>query len=92
MDKFYIIRSEYVQNGIKFNEKFRYVKEYDKAVKVYEKTLADMKYDNSDMLEDKSNYKVSNYNGKKNKHFCCYYKHKPAVSNFVVEFWDENLE
>lgn len=91
-DKVYIIHSEYVQHGITFNSKTRYVKDKEKAIQVYEETLQQMKADNADMISDKENYKTNKGGQRANKFFTCYYKYQPQASNFLVEISAEELE
>lgn len=91
-EKIYIVRSCYVANGIMFNDNKRYIKDADNANSIYEETLKNMIADNSDMVEDKENYKTAKTNRKNYRSYECYYKYAPHVSNFVVELCSENLE
>ena len=91
-DKVYLIHSEYVQHGITFNSRTRYVHDKDKAISIYEETLKQMKEDNQDMLSDKENYETNHGGQRANKFFTCYYKYQPQVSNFLVEISAEELE
>ena len=91
-DKVYIIHSEYVQHGMTFNSRTRYVHDKDKAIQIYEETLQQMKDDNQEMLSDKENYSVNKCGQKANKYFSCYYKYQPQASNFLVEISAETLE
>ena len=91
-DKVYLIHSEYVQHGITFNSRTRYVKDKDKAIQIYEETLKAMKEDNKDMLSDKENYETNHGGQRANKFFTCYYKYQLEVSNFLVEISAEELE
>lgn len=91
-EKVYIIHSEYVQNGMTFNSKTRYVKDKEKAIQIYEETLKQMKEDNADMISDKENYETNKGGQRANKFFACYYKYQPQVSNFLVEISAEELE
>lgn len=91
-DKVYIIHSEYVQHGITFNSKTRYVHDKDKAIQIYEETLKQMKEDNQDMLSNKDSYSINKGGQRANKFFTCYYKYQPQVSNFLVEISAEELE
>ena len=90
--KVYIIHSEYVQNGMTFNSRTRYVEDKEKAIQVYNDTLKQMKEDNQDMISDKENYKTNKGGQKVNKFFTCYYKYQPQASNFLVEISAEILE
>ena len=91
-EKVYIIRSEYVQHGMTFNSRTRYVKDKDKAISIYEETLKQMKEDNADMIVDKENYETNRGGQRTNKFFTCYYKYQPLASNFLVEISAEELE
>jgi hypothetical protein len=91
-DKVYIIHSEYVQHGMTFNSKTRYVHDKDKAIQIYEETLQQMKEDNQDMLSNKDSYSINKGGQRANKFFTCYYKYQPQVSNFLVEISAEELE
>ena len=91
-DKVYIIHSEYVQHGMTFNSKTRYVHDKDKAIQVYNETLQQMKVDNADMIADKENYETNHGGQRANKFFTCYYKYQPGASNFLVEISAEELE
>lgn len=91
-NKIYIIHSEYVQNGITFNSRNRYVLDRDKAFKIYQEVLKQMKDDNNDMLSDKDDYVVNHYGQKNYKCFSCYYKYQPGLSNFSVDILAEELE
>lgn len=91
-DKVYIIHSEYVQHGMTFNSRTRYVKDKDYAIQIYEETLKQMKEDNQDMLSNKESYSINKGGQRANKYFCCYYKYQPEVSNFSVEISAEVLE
>ena len=90
--KVYIIHSEYVQNGMTFNSRTRYVEDKEKAIQVYNDTLKQMKEDNSEMLSDKENYETNRGGQRANKFFTCYYKYQPQASNFLVEISAEILE
>ena len=90
--KLYIIHSEYVQHGITFNSRNRYVLDKDKAIQIYEETLQQMKDDNQDMLSNKDSYSINKGGQRANKFFTCYYKYQPQVSNFLVEISAEELE
>lgn len=92
MEKIYVITSSYVTNGLTFDKKTRYVKDYDKAVRIYKETREEMEADNEDILNDKENYAIESFNGKTLKFFYCSYKYCPEVSNFSVEFETKNLE
>lgn len=91
-EKIYIVRSCYVAHGMMFNDNKRYIKDADKANSIYEETLKNMIADNSDMVEDKRNYKIAKANRKNYRKYECYYKYKPNVSNFSVELYTENIE
>lgn len=91
-DKIYLIHSEYVQHGMTFNSRTRYVKDKEKAIQIYEETLKQMKEDNADMISDKDNYETNKGGQRANKFFTCYYKYQPQVSNFLVEISAEILE
>lgn len=91
-EKVYIIHSEYVQHGMTFNSKTRYVKDKDKAISIYEETLKQMKEDNSEMISNKENYEINRGGQRANKFFTCYYKYQPMASNFLVEISAEELE
>ena len=91
-DKVYLIHSEYVQHGMTFNSRTRYVKDKEKAIQIYEETLKQMKEDNADMISDKENYETNRGGQRANKFFTCYYKYQPQVSNFLVEISAEILE
>lgn len=91
-EKVYIIHSEYVQHGMTFNSRTRYVKDKDKAISIYEETLKQMKEDNSEMISDKENYETNRGGQRANKFFTCYYKYQPQASNFLVEISAEELE
>ena len=90
--KVYIIHSEYVQHGMTFNSRTRYVADKDHAIEVYNEVLQQMKADNSEMLSDKENYEISKGGQRANKYFTCYYKYQPQASNFLVEISAEILE
>ena len=90
--KVYLIHSEYVQNGMTFNSRTRYVLDKEKAIQVYNETLQQMKADNADMITDKENYEINRGGQRANKFFTCYYKYQPQVSNFLVEISAEELE
>jgi len=91
-EKVYIIHSEYVQHGMTFNSRTRYVKDKEHAIQIYNETLNQMKEENSDMISDKENYKINKGGQRANKFFTCYYKYQPQVSNFLVEISAEELE
>ena len=91
-DKVYIIHSEYVQHGMTFNSRTRYVHDKDKAIQIYEETLQQMKEDNQDMLSNKDSYSINKGGQRANKYFICFYKYQPEVSNFSVEISAEVLE
>ena len=90
--KIYIIHSEYVQHGMTFNSRNRYVLDKDKAIQIYNETLQQMKADNADMISDKENYETNHGGQRANKFFTCYYKYQPGASNFLVEISAEELE
>lgn len=92
MEKLYATKSEYVANGMVFNSKTRYTTNPEKANAIFDEELAKLKNNNPDMLEDKENYSITKSNRKGKRYFECYYKYAPAVSNFSVEMWTENLE
>ena len=89
--KLYIIHSEYVQQGITFNRKVRYVDDPEKANQIYEETLQAMKEDNGDMFTS-PNYQIQSSNRKGNKYFICFCKSHPMTSNFSVEMKTAELE
>ena len=90
--KVYIIHSEYVQNGMTFNSRTRYVEDKEKAIGIYEETLQKMKEDNADMISDKENYRIDRGGRQANKYFACYYRYLSKVSNFLVKIYAEELE
>ena len=90
--KLYIIHSEYVQQGITFIRKDRYVDDPEKANQIYEETLQAMKVDNQDKLDDGDNYKIIKSSRRGNKFFYCFYKYQPMVSNFSIEMKTAELE
>ena len=89
--KLYIIHSEYVQQGITFNRKDRYVDDPEKANQIYEETLQAMKVDNDDMFTS-PNYQIQSSSRKGNKYFICFCKSHPMTSNFSVEMKTAELE
>lgn len=89
--KLYIIHSEYVQQGITFNRKDRYVDDPEKANQIYEETLQAMKEDNDDMFTS-PNYQIQSSSRKGNKYFICFCKSHPMTSNFSVEMKTAELE
>ena len=89
--KLYIIHSEYVQQGITFNRKDRYVDDPEKANQIYEETLQVMKEDNDDMFTS-PNYQIQSSSRKGNKYFICFCKSHPMTSNFSVEMKTAELE
>lgn len=89
--KLYIIHSEYVQHGITFNSRDRYVDDPEKADQIYEETLQAMKADNEEILTCDS-YNIQKSNRKGSKFFYCFYKYQPQVSNFSVEMKSAELE
>ena len=89
--KLYIIHSEYVQQGITFNRKDRYVDDPEKANQIYEETLQVMKEDNDDMFTS-PNYQIQSSNRRENKYFICFCKSHPMTSNFSVEMKTAELE
>ena len=89
--KLYIIHSEYVQQGITFNRKDRYVDDPEKANQIYEETLQVMKEDNDDMFTS-PNYQIQSSSMKGNKYFICFCKSHPMTSNFSVEMKTAELE
>ena len=89
--KLYIIHSEYVQHGMTFNSKDRYVDDPEKADQIYEEILQAMKVDNDEMLTSDS-YKIQKSGRKGSKFFYCFYKYQPMVSNFSVEMKSTELE
>ena len=91
-DKVYIIHSEYVQHGMTFNSRTRYVKDKEHAIQIYNETLKEMKEGNSDMISDKENYSITRGGQRANRFFTCFYKYQPQVSNFLVEISAEILE
>ena len=90
--KLYIIHSEYVQHGMTFNSRDRYTDNPEKADQIYEETLQAMKVDNQDKLDDGDNYGINKSSRRGNKHFYCFYKSQPMVSNFSVEMKSAELE
>lgn len=92
MEKFYVIQSEYVCHGMTFNRERRNVRYLDRANEVFDEVVANMKDNNSEMLEDKENYEITKSNRKGKRFFGCSYKYQPEASNFSVEMWSENLE
>ena len=91
-EKVYIVHSEYVQHGMTFNSKDRYIKDAEKADKIYEETLQAMINDNDWMVNDKDNYVIKKSTRSGNKWYCCSYKYQPSVSNFYVDIHSETLE
>ena len=89
--KLYIIHSEYVQQGITFNRKDRYVDDPEKANQIYDETLQAMKEDNGDMFTS-PNYQIQSSNRRESKRFYCFYKYQPMVSNFSIEMKTAELE
>ena len=89
--KLYIIHSEYVQQGITFNRKVRYVDDPEKANQIYDETLQAMKEDNGDMFTS-PNYQIQSSNRRESKCFYCFYKYQPMVSNFSIEMKTAELE
>ena len=89
--KLYIIHSEYVQQGITFNRKDRYVDDPEKANQIYEETLQAMKEDNDDMFTS-PRYQIQSSSRKGSKYFICFYKSHPMTSNFSVEMKSAELE
>lgn len=85
MEKFYVIQSEYVCHGMTFNRERRNVRDLDRANEVFDEVVANMKDNNSEMLEDKENYEIAKSNRKGKRFFGCAYKYQPEVSNFSVE-------
>ena len=91
-DKVYLIHSEYIQHGMVFNSRTRYVKDKTHALQIYEETLMHMKEDNSNMLSDKENYMINKGGKNTNKFFSCSYRYQPQASGFLVEISSEVLE
>ena len=89
--KLYIIHSEYVQQGITFNRKDRYVDDPEKANQIYDETLQAMKEDNGDMFTS-PNYQIQSSNRRESKCFYCFYKYQPMASNFSIEMKTAELE
>ena len=89
--KLHIIHSEYVQHGITFNSKVRYVDDLEKATQIYDETLQAMKEDNGDMFTS-PNYQIQNSNRRESKCFYCFYKYQPMLSNFSIEMKTAELE
>ena len=89
--KLYIIHSEYIQQGITFNRKDRYVDDPEKANQIYDETLQAMKEDNDDMFTS-PRYQIQSSSRKGNKYFICSYKSHPMTSNFSVEMKSAELE
>ena len=89
--KLYIIHSEYVQQGITFNRKDRYVDDPEKANQIYDETLQAMKEDNGDMFTS-PRYQILSSSRKGDKYFYCFYKYQPMVSNFSIEMKTAELE
>ena len=89
--KLYIIHSEYVQQGITFNRKDRYVDDPEKANQIYDETLQAMKEDNDDMFTS-PRYQIQSSSRKGSKYFICFYKSHPMTSNFSVEMKTAELE
>ena len=89
--KLYIIHSEYVQQGITFNRKDRYVDDPEKANQIYEETLQAMKEDNDDMFTS-PRYQILSSSRKGDKYFYCFCKSHPMTSNFSVEMKSAELE
>lgn len=92
MEKFYVIKSEYVQNGIVFNPTIRYIKDKDNAKQVFDDLVKELSEANNDMVEDKNNYKIAKVGTKAYRRFYCYYKHNPKLSNFSIEMSSEIME
>ena len=78
--KLYIIHSEYVQQGITFNRKDRYVDNPEKANQIYDETLQAMKEDNDDMFTS-PNYQIQSSNRRESKCFYCLYKYQHMKTN-----------
>ena len=89
--KLYIIHSEYVQHGITFNRKVRYVDDLEKATQIYDETLQAMKEDNGDMFTS-PNYQIQSSNRRESKCFYCFYKYQPTLSNLSIEMKTAELE
>lgn len=94
MEKFYVITKKYVWNGMTFNRSHRNIKDLEKANRVFDKELAQLKKENSDMLADNENYVIQKGNRKGNRYFECYYyyKHQPEVSSFSIKMHTEKME
>lgn len=92
MEKFYVIKSECVQNGIAFKPTIKYIKDEDKAKQVFDDLVKELSEVNNDMVEDKNNYEINKVGTKAYRKFYCYYKHNPKVSNFSIEMSSEIME
>lgn len=91
-EKVYVVHSECIAHGIIFNSRTRYVKDKEKAIRIYNETLRQMKEDNADILADKENYSIDKGGQRANKYFRCSYKYQPEISGFFVEISAEVLE
>ena len=92
MEKFYVIKSEYVQNGIAFKPTIKYIKDKDKANQVFDDLVKELSEDNIDMVENKHIYEIIKAGNKTYRKFYCYYKHNPNISNFSIEMSSEIME
>lgn len=90
--KIYVVKSNFVANGMVFNQTERYCSTFEKAIKFYNATLANLISENLDMVNDKENYEIVKNGNKYSRYYCCYYKYQFGASNFYVELTSVNVE
>ena len=88
---FYIIHSDYIQQGITFNSSNRYTDDQELAGQRCGESLQAMKAGNADLLtNDRYTTQESSKDG--SKYFICFCKAHPMASNFSVEMKTAELE